>query len=275
MNKLSKQQNSVSTISAVLPNTTAKDINIYNAHVSAKRMKDYSTKEDLMYLNSVIAQWANYVGVDTPEPAQLNLLANFIKENFASLNGYDLKECVRLLATQSLNTEAKHYGKISPIYVSEVLKAYQEYKSDVVFKVKDAISKQEQAIVKPMPDEERVQNFKLLLKLAKEDNSKGLFYMDAGDSLYNFIKFNKLIKLTPELIEEAMTAGEKDYQNAKKKKVVEATIKNQNYRSIADMQFEKDDIIRKGARQFVVNRFLLNLELEPLLEKININMLKY
>jgi hypothetical protein len=99
--------------------------------------------------------------------------------------------------------------------------------------------------------------------------------MDAGDSLYNFIKFNKLIKLTPELIEEAMTAGEKDYQNAKKKKVVEATIKNQNYRSIADMQYEKDDIIRKGARQFVVNRFLLNLELEPLLEKININMLKY
>lgn len=275
MNKLSKQQNSVSTISTVLPNTTTKDINLYNAHVTAKRLKSFETKEDLLFLNSVIVRWAQYVGVDTPEASSINMLANFIKENFPSLNSYDLKECITLLATQSLPTEAKHYGKISPIYVSEVLKAYQEYKSNIIFKVKDSISKIEREEVVPMPDEERVENFKLLLTIAKEDNSKGLFYMDAGDSLYNFIKFNKLIKLTPELIEEAMTAGEKDYQNAKKKKVVEATIKNQSYLSVADMQYEKDDIIRKGARQFVVNRFLLNLELEPLLKKININMLKY
>lgn len=275
MNKLSKQPNSVLIVNEVLPNTTTKDINLYNAHVTSKRLKSFESKEDLLFLNSVIVRWAQYVGVDTPEASTLNMLANFIKENFPSLNGYDLKECVTLLATQSLPTEAKHYGKISPIYVSEVLKAYQEHKSNIIFKVKDSIDKKQREVVIPMPDEERVLNFKLLIKLAKEDNSKGLFYMDAGDSLYNFIKFNKLIKLTPELIEEAMTAGEKDYQNAKKKKVVEATIKNQSYLSIADMQYEKDDIIRKGARQFVVNRFLLNLELEPLLEKININMLKY
>jgi hypothetical protein len=275
MNKLSKQPNSVLTISEVLPNTTTKDINLYNAHVTAKRLKSYETKEDLLFLNSVVVRWSQYVGVDTPEASTINMLANFIKENFPSLNGYDLKECVTLLATQSLPTEAKHYGKISPIYISEVLKAYQEYKSNIIFKVKDSIDKKEREIVVPMPDEERVINFKLLITLAKEDNTKGLFYMDAGDSLYNFIKFNKLIKLTPELIKEAMTAGEKDYQNAKKKKVVEATIKNQSYLSIADMQYEKDDIIKKGARQFVVNRFLLNLDLEPLLEKININMLRY
>lgn len=275
MNKLSKQQNSALTISAVLPNTTAKDINIYNAHLSAKRMKDYSSKDDLMFLNSVIARWAKYVGIEIPEPADMNMLANFIKENFPTLNGHDLKECVNLLATQSLATEAKHYGKLSPIYLSEVLKAYQSFKSETIFKVKDAISKQEQQVVKPMPDEERIENFKLLLKIAKEENAQGLFYMDAGDSLYNFIKFNKLIALTSELIKEAMTSGEKHYDNVKKAKVMEATIKNQNYRSIADMQFEKEDIIKKGARQFVVNRFLHTLDLEPLLEKININMLKY
>lgn len=275
MNKLSKQPNSALIVNEVLPNTTTKDINLYNAHITSKRLKNFESKDDLLFLNSVIVRWAQYVGVDTPEASTLNMLSNFIKENFPSLNGYDLKECVTLLATQSLPTEAKHYGKISPIYVSEVLKAYQEYKSNIIFKVKDSIDKKQREVVIPMPDEERVQNFKLLIRIAKEDNSKGLFYMDAGDSLYNFIKFNKLIKLTPELIQEAMTFGEKDYQNAKKKKVVEATIKNQSYLSIADMQYEKDDIIRKGARQFVVNRFLLNLDLEPLLEKININMLKY
>lgn len=275
MNKLSKQQNSVSIISTVLPNTTSKDINLYNAHITSKRLKDYETKEDLGFLNSVIARWSQYVGLDIPEASNINMLANFIKENFPSLNGYDLKECINLLATQSLPTEAKHYGKLSPIYVSEVLKAYQEYKSNIIFKVKDSINKIEREVVVPMPDEERIQNFKLLLTIAKEDNSKGLFYMDAGDSLYNFIKFNKLIKLTPELIEEAMKSGQGHFDNVKKQKAIEATIKNNSYKSVADMQYEKDDIIRKGARQFVVNRFLLNLELEPLLQKININMLKY
>lgn len=275
MNKLSKQQNSVSIVSTPLPNVNTKEINLYNAHVTAKRLKDFQTKDDLMFLNSVIARWAKYVGIDIPEATDINMLSNFIKENFASLNGYDLKECINLLATQSLPTDAKPYGKLSPIYVSEVLKAYQEYKSEIVFKVKDGISKLQQAEVKPMPDQERIENFKLLLAIAKEENSKGLFYMDAGDSLYNFIKFNKLISLTPELIKEAMTSGEKHYDIVKKEKVMEATIKNQSYKSVADMQFEKEDIIKKGARQFVVNRFLHLLDLKPLLEKININMLKY
>lgn len=275
MNKLSKQQNSVSIVSTPLPNVNTKEINLYNAHVTAKRLKDFQTKDDLMFLNSVIARWAKYIGIDIPEAGDINMLSNFIKENFASLNGYDLKECVNLLARLSLPTDAKPYGKLSPIYVSEVLKAYQEYKSEIVFKVKDGISKLQQAEVKPMPDQERIENFKLLLTIAKEENSKGLFYMDAGDSLYNFIKFNKLISLTPELIKEAMTSGEKHYEIVKKEKVMEATIKNQSYKSVADMQFEKEDIIKKGARQFVVNRFLHLLDLKPLLEKININMLKY
>ena len=56
MNKLSKQQNSVS-ITNVLPNTTSKEISIYNAHLTEKRLKDFSTKDDLMLLNSLIVEF--------------------------------------------------------------------------------------------------------------------------------------------------------------------------------------------------------------------------
>jgi hypothetical protein len=41
------------------------------------------------------------------------------------------------------------------------------------------------------------------------------------------------------------------------------------------MQFEKEDVIKKYAREFVVNRYLLNMDLPELLQKINIEMLKY
>jgi hypothetical protein len=274
MNKLSKQQNSVS-ITKTLPNTTSKEISIYNSHITDKKLKEFSTKEDLMLMNSLIVRWANYVGVETPEASQINLLANFIKEHFPTFNAYDLKECISMLASQSLETDAEHYGKISPIYVSKVLKAYQEHKNNVVFKVRENIEKLRETEVVPMPNEERIANFKKLLTIAKGENTQGLTYIDSGDSIYNFVKYNKLIALSKELIDEAMDYGNKLYIEQRKKKVTETVIKNQNFKRVADMQFEKEDIIKKYAREYVVNRFLLQLNLNELLQKINIEMLKY
>ena len=274
MNKLSKQPNSVS-ITKILPNTTSKEISIYNSHITDKKLKEFSTKEDLMLMNSLIVRWANYVGVETPEASQLNMLANFIKEHFPTFNAFDLKECINMLASQSLETDAEHYGKISPIYVSKVLKAYQEHKNNVVFKVRENIEKLKEAEAIPMSNEERIANFKKLLTIAKGENTQGLTYIDSGDSIYNFVKHNKLIALSKELIDEAMDYGGKLYIEQRKKKVTETVIKNQNFKRISDMQFEKEDIIKKYAREYVVNRFLLQLNLNELLQKINIEMLKY
>jgi hypothetical protein len=279
MNKLSKQQNSVSIVST-LPNTTSKEILIYNAYLTDKKLKEFSTKEDLMLLNSLLVRWATYVGVETPEASQLNMLSNFIKENFPTFNAIDIKECINLLANQTLDTDAEHYGKISPIYVSKVLKAYQEHKNNIVFKVRDNIQKLKEAEVVPMLDEERIANFKKLLTIAKDENNQGLTYIDAGDSLYNFIKHNRLMPITKnnldqQLIDEALEYGNKLYIELRKKKVTETVIKNQSFKRVSDMEFEKKDLISKYAREYVVNKFLLKMDLNELLQKINIEMLKY
>ena len=279
MNKLSKQQNSVS-IAKALPNTTLKEITIYNAHLTEKKLKEFSTKEDLMLLNSLLVRWANYVGVDTPEASQLNMLSNFIKEHFPTFNATDIKECINLLTNQTLDTDAEHYGKISPIYVSKVLKAYQEHKNNVVFKVRDNLQKLKEAEVVPIADEDRIANFKKLLTIAKDENNQGLTYIDSGDSLYNFIKHNRLMPITKNnldqvLIDEAMEYGNKLYIELRKKKVTETVIKNQSFKRVSDMEFEKKDLISKYAREYVVNKFLLKMDLNELLQKINIEMLKY
>jgi hypothetical protein len=208
------------------------------------------------------------------------MLANFIKEHFPTFNATDIKECINLLANQTLETDAEPYGKISPIYVSKVLKAYQEHKNSIVFKVRDGLDKLKQAEVVPINDNDRIENFKKLLTIAKEENTKGLTYIDAGDSLYGFIKHNKLMPITKnnlnqQLIDEAMEYGNKLYIEQRKKKVTETVIKKQSFKRIADMEFEKKDIISKYAREFVVNKFLLELDLNELLRKINIEMLKY
>jgi hypothetical protein len=279
MNKLAKQQNLGGIINS-LPNTTSKELTIFNAHNTQKRLKDFSTKEDLLLINSLIIRWANYVGVNTPEPIEINTLANFIKEYFPTFNAYDLKECISLITLGELKTDAEHYGKLSPIYVSKVLKAYQEHKMQIVYKVRESIEKVKQTEVKPISNQERIDNFKKLLTIAKDDSIKGLFYKDAGDSIYNFIKYNNFMPITKdnfdkELIKEAMDFGGKEYERLKKQKALESVIKHHSFKNIADLQYEKEDIIRKNAREFVVNRWLAQTDINALLKKINIEMLKY
>jgi hypothetical protein len=233
-----------------------------------------------MLLNSLLVRWANYVGVDTPEATQLNMLSNFIKEHFPTFNATDIKECINLLTNQTLDTDAEHYGQISPIYVSKVLKAYQEHKNTVVFKVRDNLQKLKEAEVVPIADEDRIDNFKKLLTIAKDENNQGLTYIDSGDSLYNFIKHNRLMPITKnnldqQLIDEALEYGNKLYIELRKKKVTETVIKKQSFKRVSDMEFEKKDLISKYAREYVVNKFLLKMDLNELLQKINIEMLKY
>jgi hypothetical protein len=279
MNKLSKQQNSL-LINNTLPNTTSREIDIYNAYIVEKRLRNFSTREDIFLMNSLLVRWATYVGIAVPDATEIVMLYEFIKEHFPNFNATDIKECINLLANQTLDTDAEHYGKLSPIYVSKVLRAYQEHRNTIVFKVRDSIQKLKEAEIVPISDKERISNFKQLLAIAKKENLQGLTYIDAGDSLYNFIKFNKLMPITKDnidqqLIDEAMEYGNKLYLADKKKKVTQTVIKNESFKKVADMQFEKSDIIRKYAREFVVNRFLLNLDLADILQKINMEMLKY
>jgi hypothetical protein len=81
--------------------------------------------------------------------------------------------------------------------------------------------------------------------------------------------------LDPVLIAEAMEYGNKLYIEQRKKKVTETVIKNQDFKRISDMEYDKKDMIRKYAREFVVGKYLLIMNLEELLQKINIEMLKY
>jgi hypothetical protein len=279
MNKLVKQQN-LDGIINTLPNTNSVELRIYNAHISSKKIKDFTTSKELALVNSLLVRWAKYIGVKTPDSVDLNLLANFIRKNFPTFNAYDLQECIELIALKELDTEAKAYGEISASYVSEVLKAYQQHKMDVVFKIRQQIEKIKQNEVKPISIIERISNFKRLLTLAKEDNIKGLFYVDAGDSIYNFVKYNKLMPITKdnidnELIKEAMIFGEKEYQRKLKEKVTQSVIKHNSFKSATDLKYEKDDIIRKNAREFIVNRWLSKIDIITFLQKINVDMLKY
>ena len=138
MTKLISQQNSLivkdNIVVGNLPKATQNDILIYNKKQTEKKLKDISNsdKAEMKEITQAIAQWGYALGI-TVISQDLIALNLFIRENFPNINIFDLKVCVRLVSIDSdlLVTDAEHYGKLTMIYVSKVLKAYEAYKNSV------------------------------------------------------------------------------------------------------------------------------------------------
>ena len=271
MTQLAKQQNSVGIIKS-LPNTTSKEISLYNAYQTHKRIKDFNTKDELLLMSSLILRWASYVGIKKPEPSEINTIANYIRENFPNFNAYDINECITLLVNGSLDTDAEHYGSLSVIYCSKVMKSYQSYRGEIIFKVRDKLQKIEQDKVVVPTDAERIKNFKELLLFAKEKVSKKEVYDDFGDVLYYFFWKNNLVeKPMPEsLIKDAIAYGEEKFRTKAQNGALKSVINGVGFTKLV-----REDIVKKSAREYTINLWLRNADINTILKKISIEMIKY
>jgi hypothetical protein len=285
MTKLISQQNSLivknNIVVGNLPNTNANDILIYNKKQTDRKLKEISNsdKEEMTEITKAIAQWGYALGI-TVLSQDLVLLNNFVRENFPNINIFDLKVCVKLVSIDSdlLETDAEHYGKLTMIYVSKVLKAYEKYKGTVCFGVREKVLKLEHDNKPPMSKEERLKNFKKLLTDAKNTINNGDFFEDLGEVVYNFVKFNKLMPITKgnidqNLIDKAMESGEiefKSYVSDSKRGNLKKIINDVSFTST-----KKEEMVRRYARRYVAQLWVEKMNLEPLLKNLTYEMLLY
>ena len=280
MNKLISQQvSSIISNNVVvgnLPNTSPNDILIYNKRQTEKKLKDIkpSDKTEMLEITKAIAQWGYALGI-TVIAQDLVILNNFVRENFSDLNVFDLKLCVKLVSTDSelLDYDAEHYGKLTMIYVSKVLKAYQSYRGNVCFNVREKITKFNEQNKPQISEEQRIENFKKILTNGKESIINDGYFEDFGEIVYSFIRFNKLIKMTDELKKMALEYGENEFLNA-----VSDSRKGNLKKIINDVSFsklKKEDMVNRGARRYISQTWLKNMNLEDMLKKINYEMLLY
>jgi hypothetical protein len=280
MTKLISQQNTIivkdNIVVGNLPNTSANDILIYNKKHTDRKLKEISSsnKAEMTEITKTIAQWGYALGI-TVVAEDLITLNNFVRENFPNLNIFDLKVCVRLVSVDSdlLVTDVEHYGKLTMIYVSKTLKAYESYKSKTCFGVREKVLKLEEDNKPPMSKEERVSNFKELLTDAKMTIKKGEFFEDLGEVIYNFIRHNKLIKIDKVLIDKAMESGEAEFRtnvSDSKRGNLKKLINDVSYNAT-----KKEDMIKRYARRYVAQYWVENMDLEAMLKKLTYEMLLY
>lgn len=280
MTKLISQQNSIivkdNIVVGNLPNTNANDILIYNKKQTDRKLKEIrnSDKSEMTEITKIIAQWGYALGI-TVVSQDLVTLNNFVRENFPNINIFDLKVCVKLVSNDSdlLETDAEPYGKLTLIYVSKVLKAYESYRGKICSEVRQKILKIEQDNKPPMSKEERIGNFKELLSNAKITVNKGEFFEDLGEVVYNFIRHNKLIKIDKVLIDKAMEGGEQEFRA-----YVSDSKRGNLKKMINDVSFtatKKEEMVRRYARRYVAQFWVENMDLEAMLKNLTYEMLLY
>ena len=280
MTKLISQQNSIivkdNVVVGNLPNTNSNDILVYNKKQTDRKLKEItnSDKSEMTEITKTIAQWGYALGI-TVVAQDLVTLNNFVRENFPNLNIFDLKVCVRLVSIDSdlLETDAEPYGKLTLIYVSKVLKAYESYRGKICSEVRQKILKIEQDNKPPMSKEERMKNFKELLSNAKMTVNNGEFFEDLGEVVYNFIRHNKLIKIDKVLIDKAMEGGEAEFRA-----YVSDSKRGNLKKMINDVSFtatKKEEMVRRYARRYVAQFWVENMDLEVMLKNLTYEMLLY
>lgn len=245
---------------------------LYNTNKAEPKIKEFSKQDPRnKTLDEVIAYWAYGLGIDI-SAKDIFSTGEFLKENFGNLNCADLKICVKMVLTDSqfLDLSFNHYGKLSFVYVSKILNSYIQYKNSTLFDVSRAIEKATEKPIAPPTPEERLENFKILLKNAKEDVTAGHDFYDYNSSIFAFLKKNRLIDLSIETnkdqIDKAIEYAERMFEKNELNKTTKSTsslvinLPREQFLSVHKMRYFSNQWLEKTD----VNKFVLSIKPEML-----------
>jgi hypothetical protein len=262
------------SIGLVTNDFSQKKIKIFQAYHNLKKIDNFSSNDDLKPLIDIVGKWRFYVGIkEDLSKEELFMNVTFIRENFGELNLVDINEAINLSLKGELKVDVEHYQNFSPIYISKILLAYKEYRSKIIVDIRQRISEKENSLQSEITDEERLTFCKKSLQsMYDSKNDKGFY--DFGSVTYDFIKKNKLMVMSKELVDEAMAYGTDNYIKQTRNSFYNDVVSNtKNHKSERD---KKDQTIRSYARNYVVKKWLDGFNVnqwKKFLNEINISMI--
>tara|TARA_B110000977_G_scaffold47091_1_gene63991 strand:+ start:710 stop:1546 length:837 start_codon:yes stop_codon:yes gene_type:complete len=249
--QLTKQSKSIGLIKSDFSDNKIK---IYEAYRGLKKIRDFTSNDELKPLIDLIGKWRYYIGIkEELSQEELFVNLNFIRENFNELNLVDIKQAIDLSIKGDLEVEAEHYQNFTPLYISKILNAYKVYRGKVIYAIRDKVSKIENQPKEPTLNE-KVEITKTSLESMFSNREDKRFY-DYGGVTYDFIKRNSLLVFSKSLVEEAMEYGKRESVKEIRKSTYADVIQssNKNYNSAKE---KKDSVIRNSARNYVVQKWL-------------------
>lgn len=167
------------------------------------------TNKELEGVIDAVGKWRFYLGIkEKATPEEIVILVNFIKDHFGNLTVADIHEAMTMSIAGKLDVDNETYGNFSPLYVSRILNAYQNERNKIIGECKRLLKKHEAEKPKPKVSAEVIyKNMRLAIIRNWHTVKEGKFLYDYGSVMYRYIKHNKLMKPSEELIEKARAFG--------------------------------------------------------------------
>lgn len=219
------------------------------------------TLEDTEQLARVVAKWRAYLGIpkEGADPEELAIVIMYISDYWQMLTLAEIELAFTLSINRKLDDD-EFFGLFSPNYVAKVLHAYMFYRKTTLadaLRRKEKFELAEAAKAQKPSAEEECEITKELFRNFHAEVLKNGTLNDPFNLAYNFLRQHKWMRVSEADIQESLQAGKTQYQTDKNKE------------SLLRQVSENQDLeIKRNARNYLVARYLKNVDIMVLLNNI-------
>jgi hypothetical protein len=140
--------------------TSDKNLELKNAIKSGLTIRKIQDDEPIKQSLRFVFLLIGLKGDQIPEEVEKAVLLKFIRENFANLNPEEIRIAFELALKGEFEVDLNHFGSFSSMYLSRVLKAYQNHRSKIVLELEKERQREERESPK-QPSEEELKQIQL------------------------------------------------------------------------------------------------------------------
>lgn len=223
------------------------------------------TKGDAERLIEVVGKWGFYMGASNRLTSDdILLLCKFLRENYNHLTINEISLAINLNLKRVFG-DIEYFGSLSPVYMSEVLNSYEDYKRDVM---RPVVARRERENTPQSPTLTKKEEYNMICDALKNEYSKfkqGAPINDTFSILYNFLAKSGRIQESLEKLEEAKAYAIRAVEkNAKKEAKTIGDLINKSY-------MKEGELEKYRQLFFIVDLFSTINDINSYIEGINIS----
>lgn len=225
------------------------------------------TREDADRLIEVVGKWGFYMGSSARLSSDdILLLCKFLKDNYNFLTINEINLAISLNLKGALG-KIEYYGNLSPLYMSQVLNAFLEYRKE---NLQPLLERKDRDDVKPTPQLNKGELVKMTqdaLRLEYSKFIKGEVVDDLFSIVYTYLDKNNKLNPSDDSKRKAFAFAQKMLSN-------ENTRQAKNIGDLIRNAVQKDDTIRfeKYFQNGILMDFFSKIEsVDDLVNSVNIN----
>lgn len=187
---------------------------------------DESIRQVLRYVFTLIGIRAENI----PNDVQKSVLINYIKNDLKHYSVEDIRIAFHLMLKNELDCESNHYQNFNPMYLAQVMNAYNKHRKNVIHEFKqiemEQKQKQEQELSPEQMFEKSIQFYRNCIVNPYN------FYLKTGEITFGIIPYSVIYEsLTEGLHVFELTNEQKNAIHQQAKKDVELNVKRETQHS--------------------------------------------